>query len=94
MISPLLIEASKDKSIRGAPFTVLCYLHSILELGEYRVVKHLSVAADVGLTRQCISESLSKLVKHGYLRAGIKGSRNVGSYMLLASRGDSVKQSA
>ena len=90
----LIVEAVKDKRLRGAPFTVLCYLHSILELGEYRVVKHLSVAADVGLTRQCVSESLHKLVENGYLRAGIKTGRNVGSYMLLTSRGDSVKQSA
>lgn len=90
----LIVEAVKDKRLRGAPFTVLCYLHSILELGEYRVVKHLSVAADVGLSRWGVSAAMHRLVDLGYLRAGVKTGRNVGSYMLVASRGAPVKQSA
>jgi hypothetical protein len=28
VISPLLVEASKDRKLRGAPIHVLCYLHA------------------------------------------------------------------
>lgn len=86
MIPPLLIEASKDRKLRGAPVHVLCYLHATLELGEYRTVKHLAVAEAVGLTRQRVSQAIHTLVEEGYLRLRAEGGRRVGSYMLLSSR--------
>lgn len=85
MISPLLIEASKDRHLRGAPIHVLCYLHSTLEVGEYRTVKHLAVAEAIGITRQRVSQAIHLLVEQGYLRER-KGDARVGSYMLLNSR--------
>lgn len=94
MIPPLLVEALKDRRLRGAPFTVLCYLHAVLELGEYRTVKHWAIAQEVGITRQRASQAMHTLVELGYLRAGVKTQRNVCSYMLLTSRGEPVQQSA
>jgi hypothetical protein len=94
IIPPLLVEALKDRQLRGAPFTVLCYLHAVLEMGEYRTVKHWVVAQEVGVTRQRASQALHMLVRLGYLRAGITTQRNVRSYMLIASRGPAVAQSA
>jgi hypothetical protein len=94
MIPALLVEALKDRRLRGAPFTVLCYLHAVLEIGEYRTVKHWVVAQEVGITRQRASQALHVLVGLGYLRAGVTTQRNVRSYMLLTSRGDAVSQSA
>lgn len=94
MIPALLIEALKDRNLRGAPFTVLCYLHAVLELGEYRTVKHWVVAQHLGITRQRASQAIHTLVQFGYLRVGVKAERNVRSYMLLTSRGEPVRQSA
>jgi predicted transcriptional regulator len=94
MIPALLVEALKDKRLRGAPFTVLCYLHAVLELGEYRTVKHWVVAQELGITRQRASQAIGTLVETGYLRAGDTTARNVRSYMLLTSRGEPVRQSA
>jgi hypothetical protein len=94
MIPALIVEALKDRRLRGAPFTVLCYLHAVLELGEYRTVKHWVVAQEVGITRQRASQAIHTLVQFGYLRAGIKTQHNVSSYMLLTSRGEPVQQSA
>lgn len=94
MIPPILIEAVRDRKLKGAPFTVLCYLHTELEYGEFRTVKHWAVAGAIGVKRQTVSQALQQLVASGYLRAGIKTERNIGSYMLLGSKGDPVKQSA
>lgn len=94
MIPPILVEAVRDRKLKGAPFTVLCYLHTQLEYGEFRTVKHWAVADAIGIKRQNVSLALHLLVEAGYLRAGPKTERNVGSYMLLGSRGDPVKQSA
>jgi hypothetical protein len=94
VIPPILIEAVRDRKLKGVPVTLLCYLHSTLELGEYRMVKHWAVAGEIGTTRQRVSQALHLLVAEGYLRAGTKTERNVGSYMLLSSRGEAVKQSA
>jgi biotin operon repressor len=86
MISPLLVEASKDRRLRGAPIHVLCFLHSTLEVGEYRTVKHLAVAEAIGMTRQRVSQAIHLLVELGYMRARSEGGRRVESYMLLNSR--------
>lgn len=94
MIPPILIEAVRDRRLKGAPFTLLCFLHTILEYGEYRRLKHLSVAEAIGVPRRTVSQSMHILVDEGYLRSGDKQERNVGTYMLLNSRGEAVKQSA
>lgn len=86
MIPPALIEASKDRKLRGAPIHVLCFLHATLEVGEFRTVKHLAVAEAVGITRQRVSQAIHLLVDQGYIRARAEGGRRIGSYMLLNSR--------
>lgn len=94
VIPPILIEAVRDRKLERAGFTVLCYLHTQLEYGEYRTVKHWAVADAIGVKRSTVSKALHQLVAMGYLRAGVKTERNIGSYMLLGSKGDAVKQSA
>ena len=93
MIPMLIVEAVKDKRLRGAPFTVLCYLHSELEYEEYRSIKHWAVADVLGVTRQCVSQAMRLLVERGYIREGVSSTRKIGSYRLLGSRGNEIDQS-
>lgn len=91
MIPPLLVDAAHDPKLRGAPIHVLLYLHSVLTYGEYRTVLHWHVAEKLHLNRQNVSKTIKRLVELGYLRAGPTLERNIGSYMLLGSRGTAVK---
>lgn len=90
MIPPLIVEAVKDRHLRGAPFTLLCYLHTQLEYTEFRAVKHWAVADVLGLSRRRVSQAFHALVQEGYIREGVSSSRKVGSYQLIASRGAPV----
>lgn len=87
MILPALQEASIDRTLPPAARAVLLYLHGYLELGEFRTVKHAAVAEMTGLRRARVSRAIHLLVEQGYLREGGRQERNVGSYLLLGTRG-------
>lgn len=94
MISPLLAEAVEDARLRGTPIQVLVYLHKVLEYGEYRTIKTWVIAEKLHVNRWSVSAGLKRLVELGYVRAGPVKERNVGSYMLLGSRGEAVRDPA
>lgn len=81
-VIPALVDASRDRRLRGAPVHVLLYLHSVLEYSEARVLKHWAVAKDTGLQRQTVSKAIKRLVETGYLVEGERLERNVAKYRL------------
>lgn len=85
MILPSLKEASTDRRLRGAPLRVLVYLHGVLEIGEYRVLKTWHVAREIGMDRAHVGRAIATLVACGYIREGAKMEHGVRKFMLVAN---------
>lgn len=85
MILPSLREASTDRRLRGAPLRVLVYLHGVLELGEYTVVKTWHVAEQIHMDRAHVGRAIQTLLRYGYIREGQRLEHGVRRFMLLAN---------
>lgn len=95
MIVPrLLVEASVDVKVRGAPFHVLSYLYGTRKYGVYFKVDQFEVAHMIHRSQPRVCQALRTLVDEGYIREGPKLERNIGTYMLLIVRDRMRKRSA
>ncbi len=85
VILPSLKEASTDRRLRGAPLRVLVYLHGVLEIGEYTILKLWAVADSIGMDRSNVSRAITTLTECGYIREGKREDHGVRTFMLLAN---------
>lgn len=97
-VTPLLLDASEDPGLQGAPLRVLLYLHRILDIGEDRPVKVWAVAMKLRVHRKAVALALKRLVALGYLREGEAredtgtGGWQVRTYRLLITKGETSKR--
>lgn len=64
---PALEAAKDDQALRGSP--IIVYLHLLYELDpvQWREVKHLALAARLGMHENTVSQALNILTKRGWL---------------------------
>lgn len=94
MIPKLLVLASVERRLKGAPLHVLCYLYGTRKYGVKFPVKHFEVAEMIGTKPQTVGKALRVLVNEGYLGEGPRLERNIGTYELLITREQRAKRSA
>lgn len=92
MIPPALADASTDRRVRGSPREVLLYLHKVLDPGEYRHQKLYTIADAVGVHKSTAGRAMKRLASCGYIRIGPREKPGGRSYLLLTTRGETLKQ--
>lgn len=72
MISPALLDASRDPRLKGAEFRILGHLYGELIPGEYRTVKLWVLARDMRIpnTTTCLTTNDSRCSGAGRLKDG------------------------
>ena len=94
MITPALLEASTDDQLKGAPKEVFLYLHGRLSYGEYRPLKPWVAARELKMKENTVGRAMKRLVERGYIRQGRREKPGGRSYLLLTSRGETLKKTA
>lgn len=85
MILPALAQAPSDRRVSDSALRVLVWLHGQLDLVAFRPVKAWVLAATLEVKPHTASAALRELVQAGYLDAGPRQARRVGTYRLVGT---------
>lgn len=85
MILPSLAAAPVDRSLSDIAVRALVLLHGHLDLVAYRPMKAWVVGEALGVKPHTAAAALRSLVRAGYLDAGPRQARRVGTYRLIGT---------
>lgn len=82
----VVVEATNDPDIKGAPFMVYMWLWGELEPHEFRPMRASYIAGRLLIGRDTALHALDVLVAQGYLAEGRRTVRGIRTFRLLTTR--------